>query len=74
MDVEMPVMDGISATREIISRAPQAAVVVLSIHDDRDTIQRAREAGAVSFVPKAEIDGALLTAIRSAAARGKGAA
>jgi DNA-binding NarL/FixJ family response regulator len=72
MDVDMPVLDGISATREISQRAPGAAVVVLSIHDDRDTIARAKLAGAAAFVPKTEIDGALLSAIRSAATQGKG--
>jgi DNA-binding NarL/FixJ family response regulator len=74
MDVEMPVMDGISATQEISARTPGAAVVVLSIHDDRATIERARQAGAASFVAKAEMDAALLVAIRSAAAGRKGGA
>jgi len=72
MDVEMPVMDGISATREINAGASGAAVVVLSIHDDRDTIERAKLAGAVSFVPKTDMDEALLNAIRNAATSVKG--
>ena len=72
MDVEMPVMDGISATREINARASGAAVVVLSIHDDRDTIERAKLAGAASFVPKTDMDEALLNAIRNAATTVKG--
>ena len=72
MDVEMPVMDGISATKAISQRNPAPAVVVLSIHDDRETIQRAAEAGASSFVPKADMNDALITAIRDAAKGRKG--
>jgi DNA-binding NarL/FixJ family response regulator len=72
MDVEMPVMDGISATKAISEQSSAPAVVVLSIHDDKETIQRAEEAGASSFVPKADINDALITAIREAANSQKG--
>lgn len=72
MDVEMPVMDGISATRAISDKCPGSAVVVTSIHDDKETVQRAAEAGASSFVPKTDIDEALITAIRNAATSRKG--
>jgi DNA-binding NarL/FixJ family response regulator len=67
MDIEMPAMDGIRATRVISERNPSSAVVVLSIHDDRTTIQRATEAGASSFVPKVDSDDMLISAIRDAA-------
>jgi len=70
MDVNMPVMDGIAATLELATRAPGSAVVILSMHDDHDTADRALAAGAVAFVAKQQIDNALLAAIR-AAARGK---
>jgi DNA-binding NarL/FixJ family response regulator len=72
MDVNMPVMDGIAATRELASRVPQAAVVILSLHDDNGTIDRALAAGAVAFVAKQQMDGDLLRAIRNAAQRTKG--
>jgi DNA-binding NarL/FixJ family response regulator len=72
MDVNMPIMDGIAATRELGSRAPGAAVVVLSMHDDRATVGLALDAGAVEFVTKQQIDDALIAAIRSAAGRQKG--
>lgn len=71
MDVEMPVMDGISATMEIQARS-SASVVVLSLHDDKDTIRRAKLAGAFAFVAKGRMDDALINAIRSAAADRKG--
>ena len=74
MDVNMPVMDGIAATRELASRAPGSAVVILSMHDDHDTADRALAAGAVAFVAKQQIDKALLTAIRAAAQTKEGGA
>ena len=53
MDVNLPVLDGITATRELTARIPQAAVVILSLHDDQGTIERALAAGAVAFVAQA---------------------
>ena len=73
MDVNMPVMDGITATRELVTRAPDSAVVILSMHDDPGTADRALAAGAVAFVAKQRIDSALLAAIRKAAQGRKGA-
>ena len=74
MDVNLPVADGITATRELAARVPQAAVVILSLHDDQRTIDRALAAGAVAFVAKHQMDGDLLSAIRVAAETTKGAA
>jgi len=74
MDVNMPVMDGIAATREIAMRAPDSAVVILSMHDDHETADRALAAGAVAFVAKQQIDKALLAAIRAAAQKDEGGA
>jgi len=73
MDVNMPVMDGIAATRELATRAPDSMVVILSMHDDHDTADRALAAGAVAFVAKQRMDGALLAAIRKAAQGRRGA-
>jgi DNA-binding NarL/FixJ family response regulator len=67
MDIEMPGLDGIATTNELRSRAVNAAVVVLSMHDDAATVERALAAGATAFVSKQSIDGALLEAIRRAA-------
>src|SRR5689334_13051192 len=47
MDLEMPVMDGISATIALRAVAPASAVVVHSLYDDAATQARARAAGAV---------------------------
>lgn len=74
MDVNLPVVDGITATRELAAQVPRAAVVVLSLHDDPGTIGRALEAGAVALVGKQQMDGDLVGAIRLAAATTKGRA
>jgi CheY-like chemotaxis protein len=70
-DMEMPVMDGLAATREIQSLAPETRVIILTIRDDETTRRRAREAGAAGFVSKHADDVLLLNAIRALANRSK---
>lgn len=53
MDLEMPGMDGFEATREIKRRKPSPRVVILSVHADAETVERARSVGADEFVVKA---------------------
>jgi DNA-binding NarL/FixJ family response regulator len=67
LDIEMPDMDGIEATTALLAVVPQSAVVILSIHTDRQTRMRARAAGAVAFVEKRGTTDTLLSAIRQAA-------
>ncbi|HYA99902.1 MAG TPA: response regulator transcription factor [Ktedonobacteraceae bacterium] len=52
MDVEMPGMDGITATAALRAATTQSAVVMMSIHDDTQTRVRAQAAGAAAFVEK----------------------
>ena len=68
LDVEMPVMDGISAAEKLRDVAPGSAVVLVSMYDTVATRQRARAIGAAAFVCKQEPTEALLAAIRQAAA------
>jgi two-component system response regulator DesR len=67
MDVNLPELDGISATARLREISPDCAVVMLSLRDDAETRARARQAGASGFVGKHDMDGALTTAIRAAA-------
>src|SRR5207302_2540745 len=53
MDVEMPDMDGLTATTRLRKIAPQSAVVVLTLYDDAVTRTRAKIAGAAEFVARA---------------------
>src|SRR5919112_198807 len=46
MDVTMPTMDGIEATKALREQLPDAQVVMLTMHDDADLVQRAVRAGA----------------------------
>lgn len=68
MDLALPGVHGLAATSAIRQQVPGSAVVIHTIHDDPATRREAREAGAVGFVGKFEEDGALIRAIRVAAA------
>ena len=64
MDVEMPGMDGITATEAMRASSLQSAVVMMSIHDDVHTIARAEAAGAAALVEKSGMLEVLLATIR----------
>lgn len=65
IDISMPVMDGIEATRQIRGRCQFTRVMMLSIFDNPEYVQRAVEVGAVGFVLKDTIGKDLLAAIRA---------
>ena len=52
MDVSMPDLNGIEATREISSRAPRTRVLGLSMHSDRRFVARMLQAGAAGYLLK----------------------
>jgi DNA-binding NarL/FixJ family response regulator len=64
MDVEMPLLDGLAATRLIKQQCPQCRVIILSIHDDEAVRAKARLAGADDFVDKGAPLTTLLKAIQ----------
>jgi len=70
IDLSMPRLDGIEATRRILSRRPQTHVVVLTAFSDRERILGALDAGALGYLLKDAAPEELLGAIR-AAARGE---
>ena len=52
MDVTMPVLDGIEATRRLRLTAPDARVVILTMHGEEETVDQALRAGAVAYLLK----------------------
>lgn len=67
MDVQMPVLDGIEATRRITADHPDVRVVILTTFDRDDYIFDALEAGASGFLLKNADADALVDAVRAAA-------
>jgi DNA-binding NarL/FixJ family response regulator len=52
MDIQMPQLDGLAATRRIRQLAPSTVVAIVTAHHDPDWIVRAGQAGASAFIPK----------------------
>jgi two-component system, NarL family, response regulator NreC len=67
MDIGLPDLSGIDATREIKKRNPEVSIVALTIHEDEEYFFKMLEAGATGYVPKRAAPDELLTAIRAAA-------
>ncbi len=64
MDVRMPRMDGLSATRAIKQRYPRTSVLILTVHENQDYMLEAIRAGASGYVLKDSPQEQLATAIR----------
>ena len=67
MDIGLPDLSGIDATREIKKRTPDVSIVALTIHEDEEYFFKMLEAGASGYVPKRAAPEELITAIRAAA-------
>jgi len=70
MDLTMPGMGGLEATRRIVHACPGSAVLVLSMLDDDESVLAAMRAGARGYVPKGAGQEELLAAIRAVATGG----
>lgn len=70
VDLRMPVLDGVSATTEILARRTGTRVLILTTYDTDEEIERAVEAGAVGYLLKDATREQLADAVR-AAARGE---
>jgi len=67
MDLHMPGRNGIEATRDIVSAAPHIAVLVLTMHEDDDSVFSAVRAGARGYLVKGARQAELLRALRTVA-------
>ncbi len=65
MDIGMPEMDGLEATRRIMKKSPKTKVLVLTQHDNREYVLSAIKAGATGYVPKRALGSELVSAIRT---------
>jgi DNA-binding NarL/FixJ family response regulator len=71
MDVAMPELNGIEATRRLIASTPRARVLALSMHKDSVYVREILRAGARGYLLKDSVDSDLLSAVR-AVAKGDG--
>ena len=65
MDVAMPDMDGIEATRRIRKQSPKVKVIVLTQYDNKEYVLSAIKAGAAGYVPKRALGSELVSAVRA---------
>jgi len=65
LDVQMPKLTGLQATREIRAQLPDMTVLILSMHDDERYLFEALKAGAGGYVLKAQADTDLVDAVRA---------
>jgi two-component system response regulator NreC len=68
MDIGMPLLNGLEATRQIKHDYPQVAVLVLTMHDNEEYVSQLLAAGASGYVLKRAASSELVTAIRAVAA------
>lgn len=64
MDIVMPRMDGLEATRRIMKKWPAVKILVLTQHNNKEYILSSVKAGAVGYVPKQAMGADLVSAIR----------
>lgn len=68
MDLRLPEMDGVEATRQICHKDPRARILVVSNYESEEDVNRAVEAGALGYLKKDVSGDVLLEAIRRVAA------
>jgi DNA-binding NarL/FixJ family response regulator len=64
MDISMPLLNGLDATRKILSTLPLTKVIILSAHNDDAYVERATELGAAGYLLKQASAGLLADAVR----------
>jgi two-component system, NarL family, response regulator NreC len=65
MDIAMPHLNGVEATRQIVNRNPETAVVILSMHSDESYVLRSLKAGARAYLLKDSAEADLIAAIHA---------
>lgn len=70
MDINMPQMNGVEATEQLIEKYPEAKVIMLSIHDDESYVSHALKSGALGYMLKEMDADEIVSAIKIVAAGG----
>ncbi len=65
MDIAMPHLNGVEAARQIAMRAPETAIVILSMHSDESYVIRSLKAGARAYLLKDSAEADLIAAIQA---------
>jgi two-component system, NarL family, response regulator NreC len=65
MDIAMPHLNGVEATRQIVARNPAIGVVILSMHSDESYVLRSLKAGAHAYLLKDSAESDLISAIEA---------
>lgn len=65
MDIEMPIMDGLKATRQLVAAGSESRVLILSMHEDEEAVRQSVQAGAWGYELKNSSRDELIAAIRS---------
>src|SRR5690349_24718355 len=63
VDIGMPCLNGLEATRQIVKKAPRTRVLVLTMHDTNPLIQQVVKAGARGYVLKSDVPSDLVAAV-----------
>jgi DNA-binding NarL/FixJ family response regulator len=63
LDISMPGMNGLHATREILARGCRSKILILSVHDSQDVIQQVLDSGAKGYVLKSDAMRDLIAAV-----------
>src|SRR5689334_2648396 len=66
MDIAMPLLNGLEATRQILKEVPSSKVVILSSYSDEEYVHQSTEAGVAGYLLKQSVAADLVTAIREA--------
>jgi DNA-binding NarL/FixJ family response regulator len=63
MDISLPELNGLDATRQIVQESPQTEVLVLTMHHSEELARQVLKAGARGYVLKSDADESLITAV-----------
>lgn len=66
LNVEMPALNGFEAAREIKTKLPESAIVILSLNADKRLVEEAKKVGAHAYVAKTKAGEALVKAVEDA--------